>query len=518
MKSVSVSPEGRSYSLPTEEDNKKEEQKLKELVSLQRKKGRGIVAVQGLGFVGAVMGAVIADSQDERGNPYYYVLGVQRPSERSFWKIHSINEGKSPVKGNDPGIPKIFHRIVKEKETFYATWLPFAFSLSDIVVIDIQLDAKRKGLGKGEESSCDLRFFKDGIEEIGREIRPETLVLIETTVPPGTTLNVVKPILEREFQKRGIDIQKHPVRLAHSYERVMPGKNYLSSIRDFWRSYAGVDEESSLLTEKFLKRVIDTKKFPLSRLSNPTASELAKTLENSFRATNIALLYEWALFSEDIGVNLFEILDAIRVRPTHKNILQPGLGVGGYCLTKDPLLANWSSKTIFDRKEGVPFAVQAVDINDLMPFHTLDLIKEALSGNIKGKKIHILGASYRQSVGDTRHSPSETLWKAIENEGGIPSVHDPLVETWPEVPHARIEKDLLASLKDKDVIVFAVKHREYYHLNPEDVFKSSGKTPVIIDARNILNDVEIKRYLSLSCKVKGLGKGHIKKFDTNFKK
>ncbi len=526
----SYSPDGKFYPFPTEEDTRKEEETLIRITEEERKKGREIVAIQGLGFVGCIMAAVVADAEDEHGNPYYFVHGVQRPSSRSYWKIPVINRGIPPVESTDPEVPQIFHRTVIEKKTLRATWHEKAYSLADIVVVDVQLDATKPQFGHAELGYCDMESFKNAIRQLGRLIKPDCLVLVETTVPPGTCRHIVKPILEEEFQKRGVDIKKNPPCIAHSYERVMPGANYVGSIRDFWRTFAGIDEVSARKAEIFLTRVLNTKEYPLYKLGDTNASELAKTLENSFRAINIAFIYEWTLFAEKIGINLWEVLDSIRVRPTHRNIMNPGLGVGGYCLTKDPILAHWAYRDIFNlltanedpvlghwkewdrfsKHVGLPLAVEAVNINDLMPLHTAELTREALGGKVKGKKILLLGASYRKDVGDTRHSPCETLWKALEKEGALLSVHDPLVKFWPEIPQAKIQKDLWSALKGMDAVIFAVAHKDYFHLPPERVVKTAGKPLCIIDAENVLNDEEIKEYLRLGCEVRGVGKGHIR--------
>ncbi|MCD6220116.1 nucleotide sugar dehydrogenase, partial [Candidatus Calescamantes bacterium] len=411
-----------------------------------------------------------------------------------------------------------------------ATWHEKAYEVADIVVVDIQLDATKPKFGSAEIGYCDTRAFESAIKQLGEHIKPDCLVLVETTVPPGTCKSIVKPILEEEFKKRGIDIEKYPPRIAHSYERVMPGANYVNSIRDFWRTYAGIDEDAGNRAETFLRRVINTKEYPLSRLRDTNASELAKTMENSFRATNIAFIYEWTLLAEEIGINLWEVVESIRVRPTHRNIMAPGLGVGGYCLTKDPVLAHWSYKNIFKLNRanndsvlghwstwekfkehvGLPMSVEAVNINDLMPMHSADLTQEALGGELNGKKVLILGASYLKDIGDTRHSPSETLWNALKERGASPYVHDPLVKVWPEIPSAKVEKDLWESMRGKDAIIFAVPHREYLRLSPEKVVEAVGKPCAIIDTQNILNDEEIKAYLKLGCEVRGVGKGHIK--------
>ena len=514
MAKFSESPDGKRYEFPDEAADREEVKQLEAISAEQRALGRGIVAVQGLGFVGAVMATVVADAVDGEGKPLYFVHGQQRASGRSYWKVPVLNEGRSPIEAEDPEIAEIFPRTIKEKKTLRATWHNKAFELADVIVVDIQLDATKPVFGDAAKGYCDTKAFRSAIKTIGEHMNPKALVLVETTVPPGTCQHIVKPILTEEFKKRGLDLKENSPRIAHSYERVMPGREYVSSIRDFWRTYSGIDKESEELARKFLTNVLNTKEFPIYQLGNTNASEMAKTMENSFRATNIALVYEWALFAEEAGINLFEVIKSIRVRPTHANLMNPGFGVGGYCLTKDPVLAHWASREFFKREKGLDMAVNSVDINDLMPLHSVELTRAALGGSLKGKKVHLLGASYLKDVGDTRHSPSETFWNALVKEGAVPSVHDPLVKVWPEIPGVKVEKDLLGSLKDADAVVFAVGHEEYVQLNPGDVVKATGKTPAIIDTQNLIDDGRIKEYLRLGCEVRGVGKGHITQLKT----
>ena len=463
-----------------------------------------------MGFVGAVMAVIVADATDATGEPIYFVDGHQRPSRRSFWKVPVINRGKPPVEAEDPEVPEMFSRCVLEKKTFRATWHDYVYELADIVVVDIQLDATKPTLGNAAEGYCDLGGFSEGMRTLGRHIKPETLVLVETTVPPGTCEKVVKPILTEEFEKRGINTSKNPPRIAHSYERVMPGKEYARSIRNFWRTYAGVDEESAEMARVFLSNVLDVAHFPLYRLGSTTASELAKVLENTYRAVNIALLLEWARLAEKVGVDLFEVIRSIRVRKgTHDNMCRPSLGVGGYCLTKDPVLANWAAGELLGTHVNLEYAVRSVDINDLMPLHTFDIINEALGRDVKGKRVVLLGPSYREDVGDTRHSPSETLWKRLTEAGADVVVHDPLVETWTELGQATVHKDLDQCLKGGDAVVFAVGHTVYLDLDPQYVVRASGGTPLIVDCSDFLTDEKIRSYLAAGCSVKGVGKGHI---------
>jgi nucleotide sugar dehydrogenase len=508
--SISISPDGREFKFPTPQEDEEEIKKLKEISEKQRSLGRKIVVVQGLGFVGCVMAAVVADAEDKDGNPLYFVHGLQRASRRSFWKVPVINNGEPPVQAEDPEIPEIFPRCMKEKKTLRATWQEYAYKLADIVVVDIQLDATKPELGNADAGYCDLTAFKNGIRAIGKNIPPECLVLVETTVPPGTCEHVVKPLLEDEFEKRGIDIEKNSPLIAHSYERVMPGKKYVSSIRNFWRTFSGVNEKSADLAEEFLNNVLDTENYPLYRLDNTNSSELAKVLENSYRATNIAMMLEWAKMAENTGINLFEVIRSIRVRKgTHDNMRRPSLGVGGYCLTKDPVLANWAARDIFHLPEQLPMAVHSVDINDLMPLHTLELIKQACP-HLEDKHVVILGVSYLENVGDTRHSPSKLLYDELVESDAIVSVHDPLVKVWPELGNLRVSQDIEKTLCDADIVVFAVGHQQYLELEPDFVVGACKKTPLIVDCSDFIKDEKITRYLELGCEVKGVGKGHIK--------
>lgn len=507
--SISVAPDGREFKFPTQ---KTSEQELKKLISLteeQKKKGRKIVVVQGMGFVGSVMAAVVADAEDEEGKSPYFVHGHDLISPRSFWKIHVINSGDAPVSAEDPEIARIFPRVVTKKETLRATWHEHVYQLADFVVVDIQLDAIKPELGKAAEGYCDLAAFKNGMRTIGKNIQPHCLILIETTVPPGTCENVIKPIIEDEFEKRGIDPKHNTPRIAHSYERVMPGKNYVSSIQKFPRTFSGIDKKSADLAEEFLHNVLEVEPDKITRLGHTNASELAKVMENSYRATNIALLYEWARMAENINVNIFEIIESIKVRKgTHDNMLNPSLGVGGYCLTKDPVLANWAAKDIFHLEDQLPMAVHSVDINDQMPKHTLKLIEKEYP-HLLDKKVTILGVSYQKDVADTRHSPSKLLWDELMKKDAIIKVHDPYVKVWHELGDMKVEKDIQVSLHEAEIVVFAVGHSEYLQLEPEFVMEAAENLSLVVDCSNFLTDEKIKKFLAHGCAVRAVGKGHI---------
>jgi nucleotide sugar dehydrogenase len=331
-RAISISPDGTVYHLPKEEDYRDEIARMEGVLREARDRGQEIVVVMGVGFVGAVMAAIVADSTDEAGVSRKFVVGVQRPSTRSFWKIPLLNLGVSPVKAEDPEVDPMIRRCVLEKKTLVATYVYDVLRAADTVIVDVQLDYAKNRLGNVRDGHVEMSALEESFDIIAHYIKPDCLVLIETTVAPGTTEQIALPAMRKIFRQRGI--RSEPL-LAHSYERVMPGRDYVASIRDFWRVCSGVNDEARDRVVAFLSDVLNTKEFPLTVLERPIESETAKVVENSFRATILAFMDEWSLFAERNGVDIMKVIQAIKVRPTHSNIMFPGPGVGGYCLPKD---------------------------------------------------------------------------------------------------------------------------------------------------------------------------------------
>jgi UDP-N-acetyl-D-mannosaminuronate dehydrogenase len=236
----SPSPSGEKFPLPKNDDFQSEFQRLQALVDEVRSEGKEIVVVMGVGFVGAVMAAIVADTTDENGKSSKLVIGCQRPSVRSYWKIPLLNRGVSPVKAEDPEVDIMIERCVLKNKSLTATFNSDCLKLADCVVVDVQCDYLKQDLGNMRTGETDMAALEETLRTIGERIPPNCLVLIETTVAPGTTEFVAWPILKKAFANRGID--SVPL-LSHSFERVMPGRNYVASIRDFWRVCSGCNEE-----------------------------------------------------------------------------------------------------------------------------------------------------------------------------------------------------------------------------------------------------------------------------------
>lgn len=457
--------------------------------------GRRRVVVQGLGFVGVAMCAAVASATLGDGAPAFDVIGVDLDNASGRARVDALNRGVLPFRSDDPMLADALS-AGRERQNLVCCWDDAAYSIADVIVIDVPFDVD----WKTARPRPSFEPFVAAVRAVARRVQPATVILVETTVPPGTTERIVRPTVEEELVARGLD--PGSVHIAHSYERVMPGPGYLSSITDFWRVYAGTTVNAADAAQEFLEVVIDTGRFPLRRLSSTTASETAKVLENTYRATTIALMDEWSRFAEATDVDLFEVVEAIRDRPTHTNIRTPGLGVGGYCLTKDPLFGALASSDLFDLDLTFPLSIAAVEINRSSPLAAAHMALELLDGAPAGRRILLCGATYRPGVGDTRSSPSETFARALLERGAKIDVHDPLVTDWTELDLLCLEQ---LPVPDHDLVVFAVPHPQYRDIDMRTWL--SGHRPAVLDAFDVLDPGQRAVLVELGCRFLSVGRG-----------
>lgn len=458
------------------------------------------VCVQGLGFVGSAMAVAVASSRDEKKVPIFNVVGIDVDTQEGKRRIDSLNQGTFPFETTDATL------LQKTSEAsvanFSATTSHSEYSTADYVLISIPFNLTSV---QDTNRKAEWEPFQKAISQVASKIKPSCLVVLETTVLPGTTRQKVLPIFVEEFEKRSISA---PPLLAYSYERVMPGEGYFDSIINSYRCYAGINKKSADLCETFLGKVINTRQWPLTRLHSLEAAEMAKVMENSYRAVNIAFIEEWAGFSEEIGVNLNEVVQAIKMRNTHANIARPGFGVGGYCLTKDPLFAKQSALEIFNSEASkFPFCEMAVKTNQYMPIRCLQQLKNCLT-TLVGKKILLAGISYKNDVGDTRHSPAKVFNDAAIKEGAVLTYTDPMVSYWEDLSQ-EVETAIDSLDPSKfDAVVFGVKHSQYCARKILTWLCQTQNTPLVFDACGLFSqsDVSVLKKQGISVYIIGYGK------------
>ncbi len=460
---------------------------------------RNIVVI-GMGYVGIPAAALLADV------PGHSVIGIQRRSRRSGWKIDWINSGKNPFEGDEPGMEELIARVVLEKKTFRVSDDFAVCKHADVILIDVQTPTNTERIPE----YLSLRTVS---AQAASYLQPGTLVIIESTVAPGTTEHVVKPILEEGSGLRaGKDFS-----LAFSYERVMPGK-LLEYITDFPRVVGAIDEKSTRRAVELYETIIH-QPHAITPTSVLTA-ELAKTMENAYRDVNIAFANEMARVCEAMGVDVYEIRKLMNARHD-RHMHLAGAGVGGHCLPKDPWLLRFGVDTYGAYPVPMRMIGLAREINDEMPYHLADLTVQALAEQgiaLDGARITVLGVAYLEDSDDTRNTPAVPLINALLEKGARVVAHDPYVRQLNGVDllgPAELTRNLEMALNDIDAVVIVTKHRQYYDLDlawlkdtmqpaptPESGLES--RMPILIDGRNVFNAVTAR---AAGLAYKAIGKG-----------
>ncbi len=427
------------------------------------------IVVVGMGYVGIPVAALFADVDG------FTVTGVQRRSKRSGWKIDHLNNGKNPIAGDEPGLAELIERVV-EKETFRATDDISVYGEADAILITVQTPIDENHIPRYES-------LRQVSQDIGRLMKKGALVVLESTVAPGTTDHVVKPILEEQSgMKAGVDFS-----LVFSYERVMLGR-LIHNLTKLDRIVGGITPECTRRGVELYSHIVEAKLHATDSLT----AEVSKVTENTYRDVNIAFANEVALICESLGVDVHEVRRHVNSLPNipgdpGKNPLRmmhiPGAGVGGHCLPKDPWLLKYGLDEYGEFKFEPRVIVESRRINDSMPSHMVELIAEALNEKkleMGDAKITILGVAFLPNSDDTRNTPAYPLYKLLKERCAEVMVHDPYVE---EYDGMKIDSDLEATIKDSDAIALVTRHDEYREL-PLEWLKEKMRTLVIVDGRN----------------------------------
>ena len=429
------------------------------------------IVVVGMGYVGIPCAALLAEVEG------FKVHGLQRKSKRSGWKIDVLNNGKSPFEGIEPGLDELLGKVVS-KGAFKATDDVEVLSDADIIIIAVQTPTDSHNMPQ-------YLSLREVSEDIGKRIKRGSMVIVESTVAPGTTQNVVQKIIENESGFRGGE----EFDLVFAYERVMPGK-LLEYIVNMPRVVGGITSKSTKRAVDLYSKIVREEIFTTDTLS----AELSKTIENAYRDVNIAFANEMALVSESMGVNIYEIIRLVNARHD-RNMHIPGVGVGGHCLPKDPWLLRHGLYEYGTWKIEPEFISLARRINDHMPVHMSDLIENGLRAkgrSIQDSVVTILGLAYLENSDDTRNTPAATLAAALVAKGAKIILHDPYVKKW-ENSHQRIMRSVIAAAKGSDCLALVTKHQEYFSLDFPKI-KKVMRTPVIVDGRNVFDQEMLETY------------------------
>ena len=432
------------------------------------------ICVQGLGYVGATTALILAGEQ-KNGVPLFKVFGLENKSKTGVERAKMLNRYIFPFKSADKDIGSYLKKI-KKKGNLKTTTDKKVLNNVEVVIISLGLDLKKN------LTDFKSKNFLNAINDIGNNIKEDTLIVVQSTVPIGFTKRFIYPILKRCFKKRKLDYNN--ILLAHSYERVTPGAKFLNSIKNSSRVYSGINDISKIKCKYFLKKFINYKQFPLTELKNTDESEFSKILENSYRAVNIAFIDEWRQFSEFLNLDLERIIQAIRLRKTHANIMMPGLGVGGYCLTKDPLFAELSAKKIFKKNIKFKFSSSSVLTNEQMLKSNIRKIKKIIKNKkIKKNKVLIFGLSYKADVDDLRHSPALSLAVSLRKNKQKVYFFDSFIKK--DVMGIKKLKNL-SKINNFDIIIFAVNHENFKKVNFNNLKINRGTT--VYDANLVLTN------------------------------
>ena len=445
------------------------------------------IVVIGMGYVGIPAAALFADVEG------FKVVGIQRRSKRSEWKIDWLNQGKNPIGGNEPGLSELIDRVVK-KGAFRVTDDFSECKDADVILIDVQTPTDEKGIPH-------YTSLKEVSKQIGKYLKKDVLVVIESTVAPGTTENIVKPILETESQlKAGIDFS-----LAFSYERVMVGR-LLHNIINYPRIIGGIDKKSTDKAMELYKNIVKAKLYPTDSLT----AEVSKVVENTYRDVNIAFANEIALMCESLGIDVFKVRELVNTLPNDpsnpssnpvRNMHFPGAGVGGHCLPKDPWLLKYGVDNYGKFKIEPYVLIKSRELNMSMPSHMTNLLEDGLreiGKDLTDAKVAILGVAFLENSDDTRNTPSKPLYELLEQKGAKPILHDPFVRDF----ELTFTKNIDEVVTGADALAIVTKHNEYKNLDLHSI-KKKMKTPIIVDGRNIYQKDECEK---LGFIYKGVGK------------
>ena len=390
-----------------------------------------MVAVVGLGYVGLPLAA-------EFHSAGFRVIGFDTDEE----KIEMLSRGEAYLDHLGPEL----YQVLASSDRFEGTSDPASFSRCDSVhlCVPTPLDDKRQP---------DLQYVQSSTRALAQNIEPGTLVVLESTSYPGTTREIVLPILEEQGFKLGEDLF-----VAFSPEREDPGRKD-HDLRDIPKLVGGLDETSTEISEVLYSTAFRQ----MHRVESAEIAEAAKILENIYRSVNIALVNEMKVILQRMDIDIWKVIEAASTKPFGFQAFYPGPGLGGHCIPIDPYYLSWKAQ-----QEGIPtrFIELAGEINTNMPVFVVSKIREALQHrdkNIDGARVLLLGIAYKANVNDARETPAAEILRLLQDEEANVSYHDPHIPSFPRMRNYHFELcsiELTAeNLASQDCVVIVTDHQ-----------------------------------------------------------
>lgn len=427
------------------------------------------LAVVGLGFVGTPVACTLAGAG-------YAVVGVDIAAD----KVGAINAGRVPFEGDEPGLPELLARVVGQGRLTATTDAETLRPCDAVLVaVDTPVDPDTHRPG--------YRALVGALESIGPRLRPGTLVVVESTLAPGTIDRIVAPTLARTS---GLAIGRD-VLLVHCPERVMPGR-LLANLAQMSRVVGGTTPRAAEVALRLYRHVVTAPEAELDA-SDALTAELVKTGENAYRDVQIAFANEMALVCEAVGADVWRVRELLNKSPGRQMLL-PGAGVGGHCIPKDPWLlvsglGDGGAATAGGEAGPTARLIPAARaVNDGMPAHMADLAAAALAGHgraLGGSRVAVLGMSYLEDTEDDRNSPSAALVAALTARGADVAAHDPWVPGYGDRP-------VEAVVDGADAVVVMVAHSAYRRLDWA-ALAARVRTPVLVDGRRAVDAAAARR-------------------------
>jgi UDP-N-acetyl-D-glucosamine dehydrogenase len=419
-----------------------------------------ILGVIGLGYVGLPLAF-------EKANAGYKTIGFDIQAE----KVDKVNKGINYI---GDILDQEFSRVVKSGKLSASSDYTKVFDCDAICIcVPTPLDNYQQP---------DISFVKSSVENILPHLHKDMLIILESTTYPGTTREIVLPILEKSGLKCGIDFF-----VAFSPERVDPGNKFYKT-KNTPKVVGGITSNCTALASKLYESILEA---PVFTVSSPEIAEMEKILENTYRNINIGLINELAILCNRMNINIWEVIDAAKSKPYGFQAFYPGPGLGGHCIPLDPYYLSWKAREFGFHTSMIESSMM---INDKMPEYCVERaskILNRLKKPMNGSKILVLGVAYKQDIDDYRESPGIKVINEIEKNGGIVEYFDPYV---PEYKHDNQSKKGLkdlnsTNLAEFDLVLIAASHSnvnyDFVQQHAKFIFDTKNATKNINNRKNI---------------------------------